>query len=165
MERSQFATADNYLWIRTPPKLAARDQNALPPTGLGRLRSGGFSDQKRKNRHSTKKSALLSAGQVSDGTGAAALINILPTAQWMLADRVIMLAGSAAPCGKRGYRPASRAAKPGTRPSGAKNAATASRPCSAASTRRDALRSLPKGLLLRRPPRSYRHLLDLINES
>lgn len=81
-------------------------------------------------------SFFMTAGQVSDYTGAAALLDSLPKAQWMLADRGYDADWFRDALQERGSRPASRAGKYGIRPSNttsaATNAVTASRSCSAA---------------------------------
>ncbi|EHH66896.1 transposase, IS4 family protein [Gluconobacter morbifer G707] len=39
----------------------------------------------------------MTAGQISDYTGASVLLDILPAAQWMLGDRGMMPTGSGTP--------------------------------------------------------------------
>jgi hypothetical protein len=46
-------------------------------------------------------SFFMTAGQISDYIGEAALLDELPKAQWLLADRAMMPTGSGMPGGKR----------------------------------------------------------------
>ena len=82
-------------------------------------------------------SFFMTAGQVSDYTGAAALLDSLPKAQWMLADRGYDADWFRDALQEKGTPLASRVERYGTRPSNmtsaATNAAIASRSCSAAS--------------------------------
>ena len=81
-------------------------------------------------------SFFMTAGQVSDYTGAAALLDDLPKAQWMLADRGYDADWYREALQARGISPAFRDENPGTSPSNttsaAIEAAAASRSCSAA---------------------------------
>ncbi len=74
---------------------------------------------------------FMSAGQVSDYTGAAALLGGLLKAGWLPADRAMTLTGSEKLGKTRGQRPAlpagRLAGKPSNTTSGATNGATASR--------------------------------------
>ena len=49
-------------------------------------------------------SFFITAGQVSDYTGAAAVLDELPKAQWMLSDRGMMPIGSGMPCVEKGHQ-------------------------------------------------------------
>ena len=51
-------------------------------------------------------SLFMTAGQASDYTSAAALLDSLPRAQWLLGDRAMTSAGSGTPCRPRASRPA-----------------------------------------------------------
>ena len=80
---------------------------------------------------------FITAGQVSDYTGAAALLSCLPDAEWLLADRgydadwfrVALVDRRITPC----TQAASHAAKPSNTTSVATNVAIGLRECSAAS--------------------------------
>ncbi len=78
---------------------------------------------------------FMTAGQVSDHTGAAALLSSLPGADWLLADRGYDADWFRDALKDRGSGPASRAGSPAASPSNmtsaATNAATGSRSCSA----------------------------------
>ena len=69
-------------------------------------------------------SLFMTAGQVSDYIGAAALLDSLPRAQWLLGDRATTPTGSGTPCRPRGSRRASQAAKPALNPSATTSDAT-----------------------------------------
>ncbi len=118
-------------------------------------------------------SFFITAGQVSDYTGAAALLDELPKAKWLLADRGYdadwyrdaLQAKGITPCipgrksrnktikyDKRRYKRRNRD----------RDHVRASQRLAAC---RYALRQVPDGLLLRYRSRSNRHLLALINES
>ena len=118
-------------------------------------------------------SFFMTAGQVSDYTGAAALLNDLPRAQWLLGDRGYdadwfrdaLQAKGIQPCipgrrsrnepvryDKRRYRRRSRIEIMFGRLKDWRRVATP-------------LRSLLDRLLRRRRPRRHRHLLAVINES
>ena len=79
---------------------------------------------------------FMSAGQVSDYTGAAALLGSLPKAGWLLADRGYDADWFREALKDKGIKPASRAGSLATSlsstASAATNGATASRSCSAA---------------------------------
>lgn len=79
-------------------------------------------------------SLFMTAGQASDYAGAAALLDSLPRAQWLLGDRDYARTGSGAPCRPRGSRLASSGANPRPNPSATTHAATsgatASKSCS-----------------------------------
>ena len=92
-------------------------------------------------------SFFMTAGQVSDYTGAAALLDSLPKAQWMLADR-----GYDADW----YRDALQTPQPHRDHVRSPQGLEAGR---------YALRQMPQSLLLRHRSRRNRHLLALINES
>jgi transposase len=81
-------------------------------------------------------SFFMTAGQVSDYTGAAALLDDLPKAQWLLGDRGYAPTGSEMRWKPRASSPASQIGHPATNRSGTTSAATgaaaASRSCSAA---------------------------------
>ena len=78
----------------------------------------------------------MTAGQVSDYTGAAALIGSLPAAEWLIADRGYDADWFREALKDKGIRPASRAGSRAERPlvtTGADTSgATGSRSCSAA---------------------------------
>ena len=79
----------------------------------------------------------MTAGQVSDYTGAAALLGSLPKAEWLLADRGYDADWFREALKDKGIqplhpRPEVRKKKPPLRQAAATNAATASRSCSAA---------------------------------
>lgn len=58
-------------------------------------------------------SIIMTAGQVSDYVGAAALLDSLPGAQWLLGDRgAMMRTGSEARCRQRASHPASPVGNP-----------------------------------------------------
>lgn len=80
-------------------------------------------------------SLFMTAGQVSDYTGAAALLDSLPRAQWLLGDRGYDADWFRDALQARGSRPASLAAKPVLNPSVTTSAATSgetgSKSCSA----------------------------------
>lgn len=118
-------------------------------------------------------SFFMTAGQVSDYIGAAALLDDLPKAQWLLGDRGYgadwfrdaLQAKGIQPCiprrrsrndpiryDKRRYRRRSRIEIMFGAAEGL-------------ATRRHPLRPVRIHLLLRRRPRSHRHLLAVINES
>ena len=82
-------------------------------------------------------SFFITAGQVSDYTGAAALLDELPKAKWLLADRAMMPTGIVTLYRRRGSSPAFRVGNPATKPSNTTNAATngatGSRSCSGVS--------------------------------
>jgi transposase len=100
-------------------------------------------------------SFFMTAGQVSDYTGAAALLDDLPKAQWLLGDRGYDADWFRDALQAKGTSPASRAANRATSPSGTTSAAiavaAASRSCSAASRTGDA--SLP-AMIAAQPPSS-----------
>ena len=77
---------------------------------------------------------FMTAGQVSDYTGAAALLGSLPGAEWLIADRGYDADWFREALKDKGIRPCipvgSRAAKLSATTSGAIAAATASRSCS-----------------------------------
>ena len=79
-------------------------------------------------------SFFMTAGQVSDYTGAAALLDDLPKAQWLLGDRGYDADWFRDAPRPRASSPASRAGAPGTSRSGTTSAATGvaaeSRSCS-----------------------------------
>lgn len=81
-------------------------------------------------------SFFITAGQVSDHTGAAALLDDLPKAKWMLADRGYDADWFRDALEQKGISRAFRAANPDLCPSnttsGGTNGVTASRSCSAA---------------------------------
>ena len=81
-------------------------------------------------------SFFMTAGQVSDYTGAAALLDSLPKAQWMLADRGYDADWFREALQEKGLTPCipggKYAARPSNMTSAATNAAIASRSCSAA---------------------------------
>jgi transposase len=62
-------------------------------------------------------SFFISAGQVSDYTGAAALLDELPNAKWLLADRGYDADWFRDALQAKGALPAFRVGNPGTRPS------------------------------------------------
>tara|TARA_R110000782_G_scaffold78276_9_gene155600 strand:- start:31443 stop:31826 length:384 start_codon:yes stop_codon:yes gene_type:complete len=111
-------------------------------------------------------SFFMTAGQVSDYTGAAALLDSLPKAQWMLADRGYDADWFRDALQEKGITPCIPGRKirqaPLQTPQPHRDHV---RPPEGLETRPDALRSVPEGLLLRRGPRRNRHLLALINES
>ncbi len=80
---------------------------------------------------------FITAGQVSDYIGAAALLDELPKAKWLLADRGYDVDWYRALYRRRASLPAFRVGNPATRPSnttsGATNDATGSRSCSGGS--------------------------------
>ncbi len=82
-------------------------------------------------------SFFMVAGQVSDYTGAAALLDSLPKAQWVLADRGYDADWLNDVLQKKGITPCIPVGKYGTRPSNttsvATNAIIGSRPCSVVS--------------------------------
>ena len=101
-------------------------------------------------------SFFITAGQISDYTGAAALLDELPKAKWLLADRAMMPTGIVTLYRRRGSPPAFRGGSPATKPSNTTNAATngatGSRSCSGVSKTggvRYPLRQMPNGLPLR----------------
>ena len=112
----------------------------------------------------------MTAGQVSDYTGAAALLDDLPKAQWLLGDRGYdadwfrdaLQAKGIQPCipGRRSRNEPVRYDKRRYRRRSRIEIMFAA---SRTATRRHPLRSLPNRLLLRR--RARRHLLAVINES
>ena len=61
-------------------------------------------------------SFFMTAGQVSDYTRAAVLLDDLPKAQWLLGDRGTTPTSSGTPCRPRTSSPASRAANRATSP-------------------------------------------------
>ncbi|MFT3967424.1 MAG: hypothetical protein QM690_16240 [Sphingobium sp.] len=69
-------------------------------------------------------SFFMTAGQISDYIGAAALLDDLPKAQWLLADRATMLTGFETLCRPRVSSPAFLAENPATSPSNMTNAAS-----------------------------------------
>ena len=77
----------------------------------------------------------MTAGQVSDYTGAAALLGSLPAAEWMLADRGYDADWFRDALKDKGYAPASpdgnRAARQSATTNDVTGAATGSRSCSA----------------------------------
>ena len=79
---------------------------------------------------------FLSAGQVSDYTGALALLSSLPKADWLLADKGYNADWFKEACKTRASSPASPAGAPVTNPSSttsdATSGGTGSRTCSAA---------------------------------
>ncbi len=81
-------------------------------------------------------SFFMTAGQISDYTGAAALLDSLPKAQWLLADRGYDADWFRVRCVKRASNLAFPAANPVQNPSNMTsadtNAATVSRLCSVA---------------------------------
>ena len=81
-------------------------------------------------------SFFMTAGQVSDYTGAAALLDDLPKAQWMLADRGYDADWYRDALQAKGITPCIPGQNPGLYPSNTTSAATeaaaASRSCSAA---------------------------------
>ncbi|MGQ2953083.1 MULTISPECIES: transposase [Rhizobium/Agrobacterium group] len=83
---------------------------------------------------------FITAGQDSDYTGAAALLDELPKAKWLLADRAMMPTGIVTLYRRRGSSPAFRVGSPATKPSNTVNAgtngATGSRSCSGVSKTR-----------------------------
>jgi transposase len=89
-------------------------------------------------------SFFMTAGQVSDYIGAAALLDELPKAQWLLADRGYDADWFRDTLQEKGITPCIPAENPGTRPSNTTNAATSaatvSRSCSVASRTGDASR-------------------------
>lgn len=89
-------------------------------------------------------SFFMTAGQVSDYIGAAALLDELPKAQWLLADRGYDADWFRDALQAKGITSASRAGNPGTSPSNTTNAATrgatSSRSCSVASRTSDGSR-------------------------
>jgi Transposase and inactivated derivatives len=100
-------------------------------------------------------SFFMTAGQVSDYIGAAALLDELPKAQWLLADRGYDADWFRDALQEKGIRPCipgrksrNKAVKYDKRRSG-----------------RDPLRQVPNRLLLRHRSRRNRHLLALISES
>ncbi|WP_407699237.1 transposase [Sphingopyxis yananensis] len=72
-------------------------------------------------------SFFMTGGQVSDGTGAAALFDSLPKAEWMLADGAMMPTGSTTACRKRGSPSAFRAGKHAQNPTNRTSVDTKSR--------------------------------------
>jgi transposase len=79
---------------------------------------------------------FMTAGEVGDYTGAAALLSSLPTAEWMIADQCYNAECSRDALKDKGIRPCipdrSCAAKLSTTTSGVIAAATASRSCAVA---------------------------------
>lgn len=79
-------------------------------------------------------SFFMTAGQVSDYIGAAALLDELPKAKWLLADRGYDADWFRDALQEKGISPAFRVGNPETRPSNTTNvatsAATGSRSCS-----------------------------------
>jgi transposase len=69
-------------------------------------------------------SCFITAGQVSDYTGAAALLDELPKAKWLLADRGYDANWFRDALQANGSRPAFRVGSPGTRRSNTKSVAT-----------------------------------------
>lgn len=69
-------------------------------------------------------SCFITAGQVSDYTGAAALLDEVLKAKWLLADRGYDADWFRDASQANGSRPAFRVGSPGTRPSNTKSAAT-----------------------------------------
>lgn len=82
-------------------------------------------------------SFFITAGQVSDYTGAAALLDELPKAKWLLADRGYDADWYRDALQAKGITPAFRVGSPATKPSNTINAgtngATGSRSCSGVS--------------------------------
>ena len=80
-------------------------------------------------------SFFMTAGQVSDYTGAAALLDDLPKAQWMLADRGYDADWYRDALQEKGIKPCIPGRSPASNPSNTTSAdteaATASRSCSA----------------------------------
>jgi transposase len=110
-------------------------------------------------------SFFMTAGQVSDYTGAAALLDDLPKAQWMLGDRGYdadwyrdaLHSGPKIPEHRHQIRQA-----PLPKPEPYRDYV---RPSEGLASRRHTLRSMPDRLLFCHRPRRNRHLLALINES
>ena len=114
----------------------------------------------------------MTAGQVSDYTGAAAPLDDLPPAQWMLDDRgydadwygdalQALVITPCIPGGKTWIMPIKynkRATEPEPYLDHVRSSEGLAR-------RRHMLRLMPDRLLLRCGPRRHRHLLALINES
>lgn len=82
-------------------------------------------------------SFFITAGQISDYTGAAALLDELPKAKWLLADRGYDADWYRDALQAKGITPAFRGGSPATKPSNTTNAATngatGSRSCSGVS--------------------------------
>ena len=130
-------------------------------------------------------SFFMTAGQVSDYTGAAALLDSLPKAQWMLADRGYDADWFREALQEKGIMPCipgrkirNKTVKYDKRRYKRRNSIeimfgrlkevtswTMRGIVHRSPTRRNPLRSVPEGLLLRRRSRRDRHLLALINES
>ena len=119
-----------------PPGVEPAGKNRRSGRLIGRRKAGMNTKlNAAKNANGRPTSFFITAGQVSDYTGAAALLDSLPKAQWVLADRSSPT-GSATPCRKRASCPAFRAGKylgSSNTTSAATNAATATRSCSAVS--------------------------------
>ena len=69
-------------------------------------------------------SFFMTAGQVSDHTGAAALLDDLPKAHWLLGDRGYDADWFRDALHMKGIQPAFQAANPSSSPSGTTSAAT-----------------------------------------
>lgn len=117
-------------------------------------------------------SFFMTAGQVSDYTGAAALLDSLPKAQWMLADRSYDADWFRDALQEKGITPCipgrkirSKTAKYDKRRYKRRNRIEIMFGRQGLAAGRDTLRSVPESLLLRRSFRRDRHLLALINES
>ena len=117
-------------------------------------------------------SFFMTAGQISDYIGAAALLDELPKAQWLLADRGYDADWFRDALEEKGIKPCI----PGWR-SRKEPIKIRQTPLEAPQLHRDhvrpfeglapghhALRSMPDHLLLSHCPRSHRHLLAMINE-
>ena len=118
-------------------------------------------------------SFFMTAGQVSDYIGAAALLNELPKAQWLLADRGYDADWFRDALQKKGITPCipGRKSRNKTVKYDKRRYKRRNRieimfgRLKGLAAGRNPLRQVPQRLLLRHPPRCHRHLLALINES
>ena len=118
-------------------------------------------------------SFFMTAGQVSDYTGAAALLDDLPKAQWLLGDRGYDADWFRDALKDKGIKPCIPGRKIAQQARQIRQAPLQTpqphrdhvRPAEGLAPRRHPLRPLPNRLLLRRRPRRHRHLLAMINES
>lgn len=115
----------------------------------------------------------MTAGQISDYIGAAALLDELPKAQWLLADRGYDADWFRDALEEKGIKPldpgpeiAQRADQIRQTPlQASKPHRDIARPPEGLAPRCDPLRSMPNRLLLRHRARCHRHLLAMINKS
>jgi len=118
-------------------------------------------------------SFFITAGQISDYTGAAALLEDLPKAKWMLADRGYDAEWFRDALEQKGINPCipgrksrSLAVKYDKRRYKRRNRIQIIvQPLEGLAPRGNTIRSLPDRVLLRTRPRCHRALLAVINES